>query len=314
MILEQLKEKDLAPAWMTEESFKALSSGYLLPNETPREMYLRCAEYAARNYKESAKYEKDFFDAMWNNWLCPASPVLSNANTSNLQISCYSGTTDDSLLDIMDHLKEMAMLTKYGGGVGSSFNSLRPTGSIISKGGTSSGIVPFLKMLENTVEGVKQGATRRGAVASYLNIKHKDAEEFIDIRNPVGDLSRKCLSVAFHNALVIDDDVMNRAIEGDKYYRNLWNKSQNSRVETGENYIMFQGNANKNCPEEYAGKITQSNLCIEIMAPVTNKESFVCCLSSLNLSRYREWSDVVFKNTQHTLIELSVRFLDSVIL
>lgn len=313
MNLQQLKDKDLAPAWMTDESFNTLSNGYLLPNETPRDMYLRCAEYAAQNFNGKHKYQIDFFDAMWNNWLCPATPVLSNAATSNLQISCYSGTTDDSLLGIMNHLKEMAMLTKYGGGVGSSFNSLRPSGANISKGGTSSGVIPFLKMLEHTVEGVKQGATRRGAVASYLNIKHKDAEEFINIRNPVGDLSRKCLSVAFHNAISIDDDVMNRIVDGDKYYRNLWNKIQTSRVETGENYIMFQDNCNKNCPEEYIGKITQSNLCSEILAPVTTKETFVCCLSSLNLSKYREWFDVKFKNTGLTLVELSVKFLDSVI-
>lgn len=313
MILNELKEKDLAPQFLTEEAFTTLQGGYLLPNETPRDMYMRCASFAAKNYSEKHKYEKDFFDAMWNGWLCPASPVLSNSFTDNLQISCYSGTTDDSLLGIMNHLKEMAMLTKYGGGVGSSFDSLRGSGSSISKGGQSSGIVPFLKMLENTVEGVKQGATRRGAVASYLNIKHKDAEEFLSIRNPVGDLSRKCLSVAFHNAISIDDDVMNRIVDGDKYYRNLWNKMQTSRVETGESYILFQDNSNKNCPEEYVGSITQSNLCSEILAPVTIKETFVCCLSSVNLSRYREWFNFKFKNTGHSLIDLTVRFLDSVI-
>ena len=313
MKLEQLKEKGEAPEWMTEESFNMISNGYLLPNETPREMYLRCASFAAQNYANKNNYEKDFFDAMWSNWLCPASPVLSNAATQNLQISCYSGTSNDSLVDIMDHLKELAMLTKFGGGVGSSFDNLRPAGAKISKGGESSGIVPFLKMLEYTVEGIKQGSTRRGAVASYLNIEHKDAEEFIDIRNPVGDLSRKCLSVAFHNAVSISDEVMNRIVDGDKYYRNLWNKMNTSRVETGENYFMFTDNANKNCPEEYKGTITQSNLCSEIMAPVTNTETFVCCLSSLNLAKYREWKHFTFKNTGLTLGELSVFFLDSVI-
>jgi ribonucleoside-diphosphate reductase alpha chain len=313
MTLEQLKEKGEAPEWMTNESFNMISNGYLLPNETPREMYLRCASFAAQNYSSKNNYEKDFFDAMWNNWLCPASPVLSNAATQNLQISCYSGTSNDSLVDIMDHLKELAMLTKFGGGVGSSFDNLRPAGAKISKGGESSGIIPFLKMLEYTVEGIKQGSTRRGAVASYLNIEHKDAEEFIDIRNPVGDLSRKCLSVAFHNAVTISDEVMNRIIDGDKYYRNLWNKANTSRIETGENYFMFLDNANKNCPDEYKGTITQSNLCSEIMAPVNNKETFVCCLSSLNLAKYREWKHHTFKNTGLSLGELSVFFLDSVI-
>lgn len=311
--LESLKEKGLAPEFMTEEAYDTLLNGYLLEGETPRDMYMRCADYSAKNYKDREKFKLDFFEAMWNNWLCPATPVLSNANTKNLQISCYSSLAPDSLSGIMDHLKELALLTKYGGGVGSSFDLLRSSGEKISKGGSSSGIIPFLKMLESTIEGVKQGSTRRGAVASYLNIRHKDIEEFINVRNPVGDLSRKCLSVAFHNAITIDDDIMNRIVDGDKYYRSLWNQMNTSRVETGENYFLFKDNANKNCPDEYKGKITQSNLCNEIMAPVTSKESFVCCLSSVNLLKYNQWKDFKFERTGKTLVELSVYFLDSVI-
>jgi len=290
-----------------------LLNGYLQENETPKEMYSRCAKYAAKNYVESNKFEADFFNAMWNNWLCPATPVLSNANTKNLQISCYSSTSDDSMNGIMDHLKELAMLTKYGGGVGSSYNKLRSAGQKISGGGSSSGIIPFLRMLEATVEGVKQGATRRGAVASYLNMDHGDIEEFINVRKPTGDLTRKCLSVAFHNAVGINDDIMNRIVDGDSKYRSLWNQMMNNRIETGESYILFNDNANKNCPEEYAGKIDQSNLCSEIMAPVTTKESFVCCLSSLNLLRYPKWKNYKFPNTGFGLVKLSVYFLDSVI-
>lgn len=314
MTLEELKMAGEAPEFLTQEGLNTLMGGYLLEGETPRMAYLRCAKYMAKNYGEdSAKYEADFFEAIWNNWLCPASPVLSNSFTSNLPISCYSGISGDSMAGIMDHMKELAMLTKHGGGVGSSYDLLRGTNSPIKSGGVSSGIVPFLKMLETVIDGVKQGKSRRGAVASYLNIRHPDAEEFIGIRNPVGDASRKCRSVAFHNAISIDDEIMQDIINGDKYYRGLWNKTMNNRVETGEPYLLFTGNANRNCPEEYAGKITQSNLCSEIMAPVTEKETFVCCLSSLNLFRYRQWKDYTFPRTGFGLVELSVRFLDSVI-
>ena len=312
--LEQLKQAGEAAEWLTEEALNTLLNGYLLKGETPKEAYLRCADASSKVYRgREADYKDDFFEAIWKNWLCPASPVLSNAGTNNLQISCYSGSSSDDLLGIMDHLKEMAALTKYGGGVGSSFDLLRPTGSVISKGGTSSGIVPFLRMLESVIEGVKQGSSRRGAVASYLNIKHKDAEEFINIRRATGDMSRKCQSVAFHNAITIDDEIMNQIIDGDEYYRSLWNSSMTNRVETGENYFLFQGNANKNCPDEYKGLINQSNLCSEIMAPVTPTESFVCCLSSLNLARYDEWKDYRFPRTGLTLIELGIYFLDAVL-
>lgn len=314
MNLKDLQEKGLAPEWMTEESFITISNGYLLKDETPKDAYKRCADFSASVYGEDReKFEKDFFLAIWNNWLCPASPVLSNANTKNLQISCYSGQSEDSLLGIMDHLKELAMLTKYGGGVGSSFDRLRGTGAKISAGGASSGIIPFLKMLDSVVDGVKQGKSRRGAVASYLNIKHPDAEEFIKIRSQTGDLSRKIQSVAFHNAITIDDNIMDEIVNKRGKYRKMWHTIMNSRVETGEPYLMFLDNANKNCPDEYVGKITQSNLCSEIAAPVTPEETFVCCLSSLNLARFREWENFTFPNTGLSLTELAVYFLDAVI-
>ena len=116
--LDKLKQADQAPDWLTSESFIMLKGGYLLNEETPRAAYERCADFSASVYTDSDKYKKDFFEAIWKNWLCPASPVLSNAHTKNLQISCYSGQAEDSVAGIMNHLKEMALLTKYGGGVG----------------------------------------------------------------------------------------------------------------------------------------------------------------------------------------------------
>lgn len=313
MTLQELKDLDLAPQWMSNESFNTIANGYMLPQETPKDMYKRCAKFAASALNNSSKFESDFFDAMWNNWLCAATPVLSNGFTKNLQISCYSGLSGDSILGIMDHLKELAMLTKMGGGVGSSYDLLRAAGTKIKTGGTSSGIVPFLKMLDATVSGITQGANRRGAVASYLNIEHGDAEDFINIRSQTGDLSRKIQSVAFHNAITINDNVMNDIISGGTKYRDLWNQIMTQRVETGEPYIMFTDNANKNCPEEYKGLVTQSNLCSEIMAPTTVDETFVCCLSSLNLARYNEWKSHKFQNTGLSLAELATYFLDAVI-
>lgn len=304
MNLKELKEKSEAPEWMNEESFNTVSSGYMQEGETPRNMYKRAAEFSAKVYDNKAAYEADFMEAIWKNWLCLATPVLSNGNTKNLQISCYSSQPKNTMGGIMDHLKELAMLTKRGGGCGSSFDSLNAE---------SGDIIPFYKMKEAVVEGTKQGKNRRGAVGTYLNIKHRSAPDFINIRSQTGDLSRKCQSVAFHNAITIDDDIMNRIVDGDEYYRNLYHQVMNQRVETGEPYLLFQGNANKNCPAEYEGTITQSNLCSEIMAPVTPTETFVCCLSSLNLARYDEWKDYKFPNTGLTLIELSIYFLDAVI-
>lgn len=304
MNLKELQEKGEAAEWLTTEALNTLSNGYLLIEETPKGAYERCAEFSAKVYKNSDDYKADFFEAIWKNWLCPATPVLSNANTENLQISCYSGIPSNKVSGIMDHMKEMAILTKRSGGVGSSFDLLKPD---------SGDIVPFAKILEATIEGITQGKQRRGSVASYLNIKHPNAEEFINIRNPIGDLSRKCQSVAFHNAITIDDTVMNEITTSKGHYRKLWLDIMTNRVETGEPYILFQDNANKLCPKEYAGSITQSNLCCEIMAPVTPQETFVCCLSSLNLLKYDEWKDYKFPKTGLTLVELSVYFLDAVI-
>lgn len=301
MTLQQLKDLDLAPQFMTQEGFNTISNGYMHVGETPRDMYKRCAAFSASVLKLDDKYAIDFFDAMWNNWLCPATPVLSNAMSGNLQISCYSGVSSDNVLGIMDHLKELAVLTKNGGGVGSSYDLLRAAGSKISKGGTSSGIVPFLKMLDSTISGITQGANRRGAVASYLNIEHGDAEDFINIRSQTGDLSRKIQSVAFHNAITISDDVMNKIISGDTKYRPLFNQIMNQRVETGEPYIMFTDNANKNCPEEYKGIITQSNLCVAPETKILTSEGYIE-ISKLEGKEINVWngetfSDVVVRKT-----------------
>jgi ribonucleoside-diphosphate reductase alpha chain len=311
-VLEILKQKDEAPEWLTEESLKMLEGGYLQKGETPKDAYKRVSKVISSDLNKP-ELESVFFEMIWKNWLCPASPVLANSGTKNLQISCFSGTPLDDTYDIMRHIQEMVMLTKYGGGVGSSFLSLRPKGSAISRGGYSDGIVPFLKTLESAIDGTRQGATRRGAVASYLPLNHGDIEEFLDIRKPTGDLNRRCLTKSFHNAVIIDNETMERINNENGKERALWNKLMTNRVETGEPYVMFTDNSNTNCPNVYRNRITQSNLCSEIMAPVTEKETFVCCLSSINAAKYNEWKNWKCQKTGKTFIELCIYFLDGVL-
>jgi len=310
--LDELKSKGEAAEWMTEESYQTISNGYLQPNETPRQAYERVA-YHISNALNKPEMQSTFFDIMWKNWFCPSSPVLSNTGTKNLPISCYAGQpAEDSTFELFNHNTEMGMLTKFGGGVGSYFGNIRSKGHKISSGGTTDGIIPFLKMLETTVDGTKQGASRRGSVASYLPFEHGDIEEFINVRNPKGDLNRKCLTTSFHNAVTINDDTMNAIINGDKHYRKLWQELMTQRVETGEPYILYRDNFNKNCPSNYMGKLEHSNLCSEIALPTSSTETFVCCLSSLNLDRYREWEN--WKSPEgYTLTQLSIMMLDGVI-
>lgn len=313
MTLEELKSKGEAAEWMNEESLQTISNGYLQPNETPRMAYERVAHHVSQALNKP-ELKTIFFDIMWKNWFCPSSPVLSNVGTKNLPISCYAGQpAEDSAFELFNHNTEMGMLTKFGGGVGSYFGNIRAKGQPISSGGTTDGIVPFLKMLESTVDGTKQGKSRRGSVASYLPIEHGDIEEFIAIRNPKGDLNRKCLTTSFHSAVTINDETMNLIVNGDKYYRKLWNEILTQRVETGEPYILFRDNFNKNCPDYYRGRLEHSNLCSEIALPTSAEETFVCCLSSLNLDKYREWEHWVCPVTGYNLTQLSIMFLDGVI-
>jgi len=312
MTLEQLKENGLAPDFLTEEGLSMLNGGYLQVEESPRDAYRRVASVVANDLGNPFLGDV-FFDLIWRNWLCLSTPVLSNSGTKNLQISCFSSQPQDDTFDIMRHIQENVMLTKFGGGVGSSFDTLRGKNSIISRGGVSDGIVPFLKILEAAIDGTRQGSTRRGSVATYLKITHPDIEEFIDIRKPTGDITRRCLTKSFHNAVTIDDQIMEDIVNGNAKYRYLWEKIMTNRVETGESYILFTGNANKNCPEMYKGRITQSNLCIEIGAPVTPIETFVCCLSSINALKFDEWENWVCPVTGFSFVGLCVMFLDGVL-
>lgn len=306
--LDELKLSGEAPNWMDEFGFKTLSGGYLLENETPRAMYARIAKAAASYYKDSKELEKKFFTILWNNWLCPASPVAANLGTDRgLPISCNTIHVGDSVDSIFMKNYELAVLSKNGAGVGIYFGDIRGRGAKIKGNGVSEGIVPWAKVFDTTTVSVNQGSTRRGASAIYLPIEHLDIEEFINIRRPTGDINRRCLNV--NHGICISDAWMNAMISGDQEKRKLWAEILRARVETGEPYLFFTDNVNKNNPECYTKNgldVKSSNICSEITLYTDPDHSFVCCLSSLNLTKWDEWKDT-------DTVNLAVRFLDAVL-
>ena len=319
--LENLKKEKECPSWMTLAGYTTLSKGYLLEGETPRKMYERVA-------KSACKYIKDrgfdmsyhhltgmFFQAMWNNWLCPASPVLSNLGTDRgLPISCYGNDVGDSIQRIMECATELALLTKGGGGVGINVQRIRPRGSLIKDGknGKSEGIVPFMKIYDSTIIGISQGSTRRGAASVNLNIDHKDWHEFVRIRKPEGDVNRQCGNL--HHCTVIEDSFMEKVVEGDVNARHKWAELMKTRIETGEPYIMFKDNVNKNNPEGYKNKnlkVDMTNICSEITLHTDDDHSFICCLASLNIAKWEEWKEESLYG--YTLPEIATLFLNGVL-
>ena len=308
MTLTELKEKGEAPEWMDDAGMQILVNGYLMPGETPRHMYQRVAKAAASYYKESSKYEKSFYEVMWKNWLCPASPVLSNLGTDRgLPISCNSIHVGDSVDSIFGKAHELAMLSKNGAGVGIYLGDVRGRGATIRGNGKSEGIIPWAKVYDSTTVSVSQGSTRRGASAIYLPIRHPDIEEFINLRRPTGDMNRRCLNM--NHGICIDNIWMQEMLAGDKTKRVLWQEILKARFETGEPYLFFTDNVNNQNPECYKKNgldVKTSNICTEIFLHTDVDHSFVCCLSSLNLVKFDEWKDT-------DLPQIATRFLDAVL-
>jgi ribonucleoside-diphosphate reductase alpha chain len=306
--LTALKLSGEVPEWMNEEGYITLTNGYLLKDETPRQMYLRVAKAAASYYKDAKKIEQKFFNILWKNWLCPASPVLSNMGTDRgLPISCNTIHLADSLDSIFMKNYEFATLSKNGAGVGIYFGDIRGRGAPIKGNGLSEGVIPWAKVFDTTTMSVSQGSTRRGAAAIYLPIEHVDINEFLNIRRQTGDINRRCLNI--NHGVCISDAWMNSMLEGDKEKRQLWVEILKSRFETGEPYLFFSDNVNKNNPECYVKNnltVKSSNICSEITLYTDSDHSFVCCLSSLNLVRWDEWKDT-------DTVNLTVRFLDAVL-
>jgi ribonucleoside-diphosphate reductase alpha chain len=296
------------PEWGDTEVYKkTIAGGYLLGSESPKDAYERVCNTVAKRL-DKPELAKTFYEYIWNGWLCLASPVLSNTGTDRgLPISCFGIDVADSIIDIGQKNLEMMLLAKHGGGVGIGINQIRPAGAKIKGNGTSDGVVPFCKIYDSTILATNQGSVRRGAASVNINIEHPDFEEWIEIREPKGDVNRQSLNL--HQCAVIGDKFMRRLESGDSKARAKWGKLLQKRKATGEPYILFKGNTNKNNPAAYkqnALKVHMTNICSEITLHTDENHSFICCLSSLNLAKYDEW-----KNTN--IIHDSIWFLDGVL-
>ena len=296
------------PEWgHTDVYLNTISRGYCLPGETPKDAYWRVATTVANRLKKPEMADK-FMKYIWKGWLNLASPVLSNTGSERgLPISCFGIDVADSINDIGQKNLELMLLAKHGGGVGVSHNQIRPAGSNITDNGTSDGVVPFIKINDSTILATNQGAVRRGAASTNLSIEHGDFWEWLEIREPKGDINRQCLNT--NQCVIISDKFMRSVIEGDTESRKRYAAVQRKRRQTGQPYIMYRGNVNKQNPEAYKTnglKVFMTNICSEIVLHTDENHSFVCCLSSLNLSRYDEW-----KNTN--LIYDATWFLDGVL-
>lgn len=300
-----VKGKDY-PEWMDEVGVATISKGYLLPDETPRKAYRRVAKAIAERIRKP-ELENKFFKYIWNGWIGLASPVLSNTGTDRgLPISCFGIDTPDSIRGIGLTNAELMKLTALGGGVGISTSRIRPRGTEITGNGKSEGVVPWCKIYDSAIIATNQGSVRRGAASVNLDINHPDIKEFMQIRRPKGDPNRQCLNL--HQCVVVDDAFMRRLQDRDSEAMSLWLDILKTRVETGEPYIMFKDNVNKNNPLAYAMNnldVTMTNICTEITLHTDEEHSFICCLSSLNLAKYDEWKDT-------DVVETSIRFLDGV--
>lgn len=298
------------PEWGNNSLYlTTIKGGYLLKNENPKQAYERLANTACKYLKKPELFDK-FFEILWNGWLIPSTPVMSNFGTDRgLAISCFSGRVGDDMFEIFRKASEMAMLSKHGGGTAYDFSQIRPVGTPIRNGerGVADGIIPFMKVYDSAILASKQASVRRGAVALYLDIEHDEYRNFLEVREPKGDINRQSHNI--HQGAIITDGFMDEVINKKGKAREIWLETLKKRVKTGEPYLMFIDNANKNKSKNWSDhnlKIWHSNLCSEIMLPTDNDHTLVCCLSSLNLYKYDDWKD---SNT----VFYSTLFLDAVI-
>jgi ribonucleoside-diphosphate reductase alpha chain len=298
------------PEWFDQIGLDIVSNGYLLPEEDVFKAFLRVSKASARRLKRK-DLQPIFYEALVKNWLCLASPVLSNLGTERgMPISCFGIDVEDSIEGIAGSNSELMRLTSQGGGVGIGLSRIRGRGKTIKDNGTSEGIVPWAKMFDSTILATNQGSVRRGAASVNLSINHPDIEEFLGIRRPKGDVNRQCLNL--HQCVSIDDAFMDRLEERDPRALKLWGEILKTRLETGEPYILYEDNVNNANPQAYKNnnlKVTMTNICSEIALYTDELHSFICCLSSLNLARWDEWKDYKFENGM-TLPEVSTWFLE----
>ena len=301
------------PNWFDEIGLSMISKGYLMPDEDVFDAFKRVSRASAKRIKRK-DLQPIFYEAIVKNWLCLASPVLSNMGTERgMPISCFGIDVGDSIEGIADANSELMRLSSQGGGVGIGVSRIRGRGKAIRDNGVSEGVVPWCKIYDSTILATNQGSVRRGAASVNLDINHPDIEEFLGIRRPKGDINRQCLNL--HQCVVIDDEFMNKLENKDSRSLKLWGEILKTRLETGEPYIMFKDNINKTNPEGYKKlnlQVTMTNICSEIALYTDELHSFICCLSSLNLARWDEWKDYKFENGM-TLPEVACWFLEGVL-
>ena len=294
------------PEWMDEMSLATISKGYLLPGEDVKKAYRRVSKAAAFRLKKP-ELESKFFKIIWNGWLGLASPVISNMGTDRgLPISCYGIDAPDSIRGIGLTNAELMRLTSKGGGVGISVSRIRSRGIEIAGNGKSEGVVPWCKIFDSSIIATNQGNVRRGAASVNLNIEHPDIDEFLQIRRPKGDPNRQCLNL--HQCVVVGDNFMRKLEARDSKALNTWATILKARMETGEPYIMYKDNVNKDNPIAYRLNnldVSMTNICSEITLFTDEEHSFICCLSSLNLAKYDEWKET-------DTVETATWFLDGV--
>jgi ribonucleoside-diphosphate reductase alpha chain len=312
-------------ALLTDFGKDTLQDRYLLPGESYQDLFVRVASA----YADDAAHAQRIYDYISQLWFMPATPVLSNGGTGRgLPISCFLNSVPDSLNGIVDTWNENVWLASRGGGIGTYWGNVRGIGEPVGLNGKTSGIIPFVRVMDSLTLAISQGSLRRGSAACYLDISHPEIEEFLEIRKPSGDFNRKALNL--HHGVLIPDAFMEAVRDGSEWQlkspkdqsvratvdaRALFQKLVETRLSTGEPYIIFADHVNKNMPRhhrELGLKVSTSNLCSEITLPtgkdhLGNDRTAVCCLSSLNLETWDQW------NKADGFIEDIMRFLDNVL-
>ena len=324
-IVEGIEIDPSRDALLTEFGKKTLEDRYLLPGETFQGMFAR----VATAYADDPDHAQRIYDYISRLWFMPATPVLSNGGAERgLPISCFLNTVDDSLDGIVETWNENVWLASNGGGIGTYWGNVRSIGEKVGQNGQTSGIIPFIRVMDSLTLAISQGSLRRGSAACYLDIHHPEIEEFLEIRKASGDFNRKALNL--HHGLNITDRFMECVRDDEEFEllspksneviktvnaRKLWQKILELRIQTGEPYLLFTDTVNNAMPahqRKLGLSVKQSNLCSEIVLPtgtdhLGNERTAVCCLSSLNAEKFLEWkSDPEF-------LEDVFRFLDNVL-
>jgi ribonucleoside-diphosphate reductase alpha chain len=312
-------------ALLTDFGRATLRDRYLLADETPQHLFAR----VARAYADDASHAQRLYDYMSKLWFMPATPILSNGGTERgLPISCFLNAVQDNLDGIVGTWTENVWLASNGGGIGTYWGNVRSIGETVKGCGQTSGIIPFVRVMDSLTLAISQGSLRRGSAAVYLDVFHPEIEEFIEIRKPSGDFNRKSLNL--HHGVCVTDEFMH-AVRDDRPFtlrsprdgsamrrisaRQLWQKILETRLQTGEPYLLFSDTANRQLAahqKELGLTVRQSNLCSEILLPtgvdhLGRARTAVCCLSSVNFETWEEWS------VDSRFIEDVLRMLDNVL-